>query len=178
MTTTPHTSPPPPTRRAETTALALRLDHSENALALRALTAGQVDAILVANRGGAILSQSQSVSRLLGYESEELVGSSIIKLIHKEDFSRFYSAFFSVIEGIRPDAIVEFRHRTRDGSYRMLEATLSKLRDVSVASVVLACRDTTSQPPGRTPLPAETDATPFITSVNQHQAEPNLIAPL
>lgn len=143
MTTTPHTSPPPPTRRAGTTALALCLDHTQNA----ALTSGQVDAILVADRGGAILSQSQSVSRLLGYEPEELVGSTIVKLIHKEDFSRFYSAFFSVIEGIRPDAIVEFRHRTRDGSYRMLEATLSKLRDVSGASVVLTCRDTTSQPP-------------------------------
>jgi len=110
---------------------------------LRAMIESSADVITVVNRGGVILSQSLAVSRVLGFEPDELVGSSIFEVVREDDFSRLYSAFTNVVEELLAEATVEFHHRTRDGSYRMLEATVSKLRDVSVAGVILVCRDVT-----------------------------------
>ena len=102
------------------------------------------DVLTVVDRGGLILSQSRAVRRVLGYEAEELVGSSIFAFVHEEDWPRFYSAFFNVIEEFRPDAVVEFRHRTRDGSYRLIEASVAKLRDFSANGVVFSMRHLSS----------------------------------
>ena len=102
------------------------------------------DVLTVVDRGGVILSQSRAVRRVLGYEPGELVGSSIFTFVHEEDWPRFYSAFFNVIEEFRTEAVVEFRHRTRDGSYRLIEATVAKLRDFSSPGVVFSMRPSSS----------------------------------
>ena len=99
------------------------------------------DVITVVNRSGAILSQSRPVSRVLGYEPEEMVGTSIFKLIREEDLPEVHSAFFNVVEGIQENATAQFNHRSRDGSYRMVEATLGKLRDGDGPSVVFSLRE-------------------------------------
>ena len=98
------------------------------------------DVITVVNRLGAILSQNRPVSRVLGYEPEELLGTSIFELIRDEDLPAVHSAFFNVIEGIQENATAQFNHQSRDGSYRMVEATLSKLRDGDSPSVVFILR--------------------------------------
>ncbi len=112
----------------------------QNKRRLDALLESVADVITVVNRGGAILSQSQSVSRVLGYEPEELVGTSIFKLIRDEDLPMVHSAFFNVVEGIQENATAQFNHRSPDGSYRMVEATMGKLRDGDSASVVFSLR--------------------------------------
>ena len=98
------------------------------------------DVITVVNRGGTILSQSRPVNRVLGYEQDELVGTSIFKLVRNEDLPHVHSAFFNVIEGIQEHATAQFNHRARDGSYRMVEATLGRMRDSASASVVFSLR--------------------------------------
>ena len=98
------------------------------------------DLITVVNRQGAILSQNRPVSRVLGYEPEELLGTSIFEHIRDQDLPDVQSAFFNVIEGIQENATTQFNHRSRDGSYRMIEATLSKLRDGDSPSVVFILR--------------------------------------
>jgi two-component system CheB/CheR fusion protein len=107
---------------------------------LRALIESAADVITVVARGGRIVSQSRAVRRILGYEPEDLVGSEIFKLVHEDDLPRFYSAFFNVIEGFQDNATAQFRHRTRDGSYRLIEATVGMLRDVPSVSVVFSLR--------------------------------------
>ena len=87
------------------------------------------DVITVVNRQGAIISQSRPASRVLGYEQGELVGTSIFKLIRDVDLPLVHSAFFNVVEGIQEHATAQFNHRARDGTYRMVEATLGKLRE-------------------------------------------------
>lgn len=107
---------------------------------LESVIESTADVITVVNRQGAILSQSPPVSRVLGYEQEELVGSSIFNFIRDEDLPKVHSAFFNVAEGIQEHATAQFNHRSRDGSYRMVEATLGKLRENSSASVVFSLR--------------------------------------
>jgi PAS domain S-box-containing protein len=107
---------------------------------LDAVIESSADVITVVNRQGAIISQSRPVNRVLGYEQEELVGTSLFRLIRDEDLATVHSAFFNVIEGIQEHATAQFSHRTRDGSYRMVEATMGKLRTEESASVVLSLR--------------------------------------
>lgn len=115
----------------------------QNERRLQELIESAADVITVVNREGAILSQSRAVRQVLGYEPEELVETSFFNLIHEEDLAAVHSAFFNVIEGFRENATAQFRHRTRDGTYRMIEATMGKLCGVSSASVVLSLRPIT-----------------------------------
>ena len=121
----------------------------QNERRLQAVIESVADVITVVNRGGIILSQSNAASRVLGYEPEELVGRSIFELIHEDDLSAVHFAYFNVIEGFHGNATAQFRHRARDGSYRLIEATLGKLRGVSPASVVFSLRPSTSPRRGR-----------------------------
>jgi two-component system CheB/CheR fusion protein len=108
---------------------------------LEAVIESAADVITVVNRDGAIVSQSRRAGGMLGYEPQELVGTSIFKLIQDEDLPAVHSAFFNVIEGIYEQATAQFNHRTRDGSYRMVEATIGRLREEEAsASVVFSLR--------------------------------------
>jgi PAS domain S-box-containing protein len=113
---------------------------AQNERWLDAVIEGAADVITVVNRGGTILSQSRPVNRVLGYEQDELVGTSIFKLIRDEDLAGVHSAFFNVAEGIQEHATTQFNHQSRDGTYRMVEATLGKMRDCAASSVVFSLR--------------------------------------
>lgn len=107
---------------------------------LRAVIESIADVIVVVNRGGAIISQNRSARRVLGYEQEELEGMRIFDLVHDNDLFEIHSAFFNVIEGLHESATVQFRHLARDGSYRLMEATVGKLRDLASVGVVISLR--------------------------------------
>jgi PAS domain S-box-containing protein len=119
---------------------------------LQAVIESVADVITVVNRGGVILSQSDAVRRVLGYQPEDLVGRRLFDLVHNDDLPAIYSSFFNVIEGFRTTATVQFRHQAFDGSYRPIEATLDKLRDASSPSVVLSMRPRASLLPSHTEL--------------------------
>jgi PAS domain S-box-containing protein len=112
----------------------------ENERWLEAVIESAADVITVVNRQGAILSQSRPVSRVLGYEPEALLGTSFFEYIRDEDLPAAHSAFYNVIEGIQEHATAQFNHRAGDGSYRMVEATMGRLREGASASVVLSLR--------------------------------------
>ena len=115
----------------------------QNEARLRTVLDSVSEIITVVNRAGAVVSQNRAANLMLGYGPDRLVGLSLFEFIHEEDVPRFYSAFFNVIEGFRPQAIIAFRLRLQDGSYRLLEATVNQLRDVSVTCIVLSARDLT-----------------------------------
>ena len=110
---------------------------------LQAVIDSSADVLTVVDRGGVILAQSHAARPVLGYTTDELVGKSIFKCIHNDDLPQTYAAFFNVIEEFRTNATVEFRHRTRSGTYRPIEATVSRFRDVSSLSVVFSMRPVT-----------------------------------
>ena len=112
----------------------------ENERRLEAVIESAADVITVVNRQGTILSQSRPVNRVLGYEQEELIGSNLFELVSDEDLAAVHSAFFNVVEGIQDHATAQFKHRTRDGGYRMVEATLGRLCEAGSASVVFSLR--------------------------------------
>jgi len=108
---------------------------------LQTLLESAADIVTVIDRGSRIISQNRAAYRLLGFEPGSMLEKSFFDFVHPEDQPQVYSAFFNVIEELRPDAFVAFRHRRLDGTYRTLEAMVSKLREVSVHQVVLISRD-------------------------------------
>ena len=115
----------------------------QNETRLQTVLDSMSDVIAVVNRAGAVVSQNRAANLTLGYGPDGLVGLSLFEFIHTEDVPQFYSAFFNVIEDFRPQAIVAFRLRHQDGSYRLFEATVNRLRDASVTNIVLSARDLT-----------------------------------
>jgi len=123
-------------------------DHlRQNERRVQILMESVTDGITVVDRGGIIVFENRAATRMLGYETGGLLGQSLFQFVHPDDLTLLYSAFLSVLDEYQPDSLVQFRHRNRDGSDRMLEATVSKLRDATVAHVVLICRDLTRRRP-------------------------------
>jgi PAS domain S-box-containing protein len=148
-------------------------DLRRSGMGLQALFDSVSDLITVINRGGEIVSQNRAAIRFLGCEPEHQVGKSFFPLIHSDDLAEVRSAFFSVIDGFRDDATVVFRHLTGDGSYRVLEAMVSKLRDASVSRAVLICRDITRRRPVREEAaPLSTPQCPGIPHAWRQDREP------
>ena len=112
---------------------------------LQAVIESAADVITVIDRQGLIISQSRAATRVLGYAPGELIGTSLFELVHQNDLPDVHCAFFNVIEEFQKNATVQFRHQTRAGAYRTLEATMSKVRDVPEKNVVMACRDITER---------------------------------
>ncbi len=108
---------------------------------MEAVMEAAADVITVIDSDGVILSQSHAVSRMLGYNAEELVGSRFFELVHQDDILAAYSAFFDVIEGFSESATARFRHLARDGSWCEVEATAGRLDDGDAKCVVFILRN-------------------------------------
>lgn len=112
----------------------------QNERRLLAVIESTGDVLVVVNRGGFITAQSSASLRVLGYEPAEMIGHSIFELIRDDHLAAVYSAFFNVIEGFQEHADTSFAHRAPDGSHRLIEATLGKLRDGSTEGLVFSLR--------------------------------------
>ncbi len=110
---------------------------------LRTIIDSCADAIVVVSDTGLILSHAGAVRGVLGFNPDDLVGRDIFELVHKEDVSQVYAAFFNVQGGFLANTTVAFRHLTSDRSYRPIEASVGKLRDVAEGGIVLTCRNAT-----------------------------------
>jgi PAS domain S-box-containing protein len=144
---------------------------------LRAMVECVADVLTVVSRGGLILSQGQAVKPVLGYAPEELVGKMFFDFVHPDDLPQIHSAFFNVIEGIHAQATAQFRHRTGDGSHRLVEATTGLLRDAP-PRVVFCIRAITGPLPERSRISAssmnagEPDAAGIYLAVKPRAAKP------
>jgi PAS domain S-box-containing protein len=115
-----------------------------NVKRMEAMIEGVADVLTVVSRGGLILSQSRAVKHVFGYAPEEMIGKLLFDYIHSDDISEIHSAFFNVIEGIYKQTRALFRHRTKDGSYLLVEATTGLLEDTCSPMVIFSMRPITN----------------------------------
>ncbi|HEX4633868.1 MAG TPA: response regulator [Gemmatimonadales bacterium] len=105
-----------------------------------------MDIIAVLDPEGAIRYASPSVSRVLGVAPEEIVGRSILDLVHPEDAENTLRVFAEGLATKTGGRLLEFRLRCRDGSYRALEAIGRYLQDDPIVrGVVINARDVTER---------------------------------
>jgi PAS domain S-box-containing protein len=120
--------------------------HEEREFARR-LVSSCPDAIAVMGIEGRFTFLSDRVSELFGYRPEGLLGRRFSEKIHAEDLARVESTFEGLIRGRAPLALVEYRFRHRDGSWRTFRTNASPLFDAEgrISGVIASSRDVTEQ---------------------------------
>jgi PAS domain S-box-containing protein len=112
----------------------------------RSLVQYASDVITILGADGTILYESPAIERLLGYRTQELIGTNVFNYVHPEDLERVLSIFTQTLKtgGVSP--LVEFRFRHADGSWRHLEAIGNCLmEDPSVSGMIVNSRDITER---------------------------------
>jgi two-component system sensor histidine kinase/response regulator len=108
----------------------------------RSLIENASDTITILNRDATVRYESPSVRRLLGYDPEDLVHTSVLDRVHPEDVGRAREALARILERPGVGDTIECRMRHRDGSWRVFEARGSNLLDDPVVQgVVINARD-------------------------------------
>lgn len=134
---------------AEEVNLQLAASHSalsESEKRFRSLIEHSSDLITVVNANGFILYNSPSITRILGYEAEKLLGSSTTNLLHPADQANVTETFRSLRQESASLRSFEFRIRHKDGSWRTFESIgQNLLEDTAVSGVVLNSRDITER---------------------------------
>ncbi len=124
---------------------------SENALVnseqkFRLLAENSEDIISVHAADGTVWYLSPSITHVLGYQDEELIGSAILQYVHPEDRYKFS----------RPERIVRLKHsesitlryrvRKKNGSYLWLESIVKPILDhKEVIKLICTSRNVTGQ---------------------------------
>jgi two-component system cell cycle sensor histidine kinase/response regulator CckA len=112
----------------------------------RALIERASDIITLLDAGGAVLYESPSVERVLGYQPAELVGRNVFRGMHQEDIAAAREGFERVVRAGRGDVrtICRFKHKL--GGWRTLEVTAANLLDDPlVRGIVVNSRDVTER---------------------------------
>lgn len=112
----------------------------------RALIEHGSDAIMLFDRAGRILYTSSSITRIIGYEIEELLGRVSLELFYPDnrDFAR--ERFFYVLQNPGKSVYEQFRLRHKDGTLRLVEGIgLNLLDDPAVGAVAVNFRDITER---------------------------------
>ena len=113
---------------------------------LRALIENAAEVISVLNPDGKRRYISQSVERSLGFKPEELIGRDPFELVHPDDVSELRKLFAAGLTQPGFIARREVRLRTKDGSWRIHEATGHNLLDDPVVrGIVINSRDITDR---------------------------------
>ena len=119
----------------------------ESEARFHALVQNALDIVMVTDAQGTIRYVSPSVERVLGYRSEEMIGTSAAEYVHPDDLERALGELAEAASkpGVHPVA-VETRVQHKDGSWRHLEGIANNLLDdPTVGGMVFNHRDVTER---------------------------------
>ncbi|MFI5211754.1 MAG: PAS domain S-box protein, partial [Ignavibacteria bacterium] len=120
---------------------------SEKDKRFRALIENITDMISLVDEKGNIIYSSPSITNILGYAVEDLIGRNINELINEEDAEEAKELFEKVLE--KPDNIVnnvQFRIKSNSGKWMWNEATAHNLlNDPTIGAIVMNYRDITER---------------------------------
>jgi len=135
-------------------ALALRLACAEQAVAMagasrsrsearfRSLVDHALDVVAVVDAEGTIQSVSPAITRILGFDPDDLVGVPSFDLVHPDDREELRRLFAEVLTDSQDHRPSDFRARHKDGRWCWLEAVgTNLLADPHVGGVVINARD-------------------------------------
>ncbi len=124
---------------------------AENALVnseqkFRLLAENSEDIISVHAADGTTWYLSPSLTHVLGYEVEEVIGTSILDYVHPEDRHKFFRHERSQSLQDQESLIIRYRVRTKEGTYIWLETIIKPVVDHNeVIKLVCTSRNITGQ---------------------------------
>lgn len=112
----------------------------------RILIENSLDGTALYTREANVLYQSPAITRILGYEPEEVLGVNVAEYVHPDDRDRLGKAYVEILEFPTHVVTSEVRVRHKDGSYRWLEVILSnRLEEPGIYALVGNYRDITER---------------------------------
>lgn len=112
----------------------------------RKLVENASDMITVLDASGTIIYKGPSVRRLLGYQPEELIGKTLVQVVHPDEREAALNAFRRCLENPNECEPVEYRVLHKNRQWRVMEARgTNRLDDPAVRGIVLNSRDITER---------------------------------
>ena len=131
-------------------------DVTESRLArqrLEALLRFASDAVITVDEAGRLTYASPSAATLTGFAVEDELGTSVLDLVHPEDYDVVVQSFLNTASAPGPAVPLQFRILRADGTTRVVEAVATNLLDEpAVGGIVLNLRDLTDREEARTAL--------------------------
>ena len=115
---------------------------------VRTMAAGSSEIVTLLDSSAKVLFVSDSITGVLGYQPQELVGTRIFDIIHADDLAeaRRRVADGSVLHAPMRMLRYRGRHRCADGSWRSIESlVVNALLDPLVASIIIYSKDITEE---------------------------------
>ncbi len=128
-----------------------KLEEAQNELKkseihFRSLIENAPDIIMILDEEGVVTYGSPSLSRVLGYEPELLLGKNSMDFIHENDAPATSVALTSMIQTPRVPVSTEFRFLHKNGLWLMIEAVGKSVPDEkNKAKIILNLRDITDR---------------------------------
>ncbi|MGD0993426.1 MAG: PAS domain S-box protein [Gemmatimonadales bacterium] len=112
----------------------------------RSLIEHSMDQVTIMGADGRFTYASPGVTRLLGYDPDELVGQVGFGYVHPDDVARVQAAFARALQGDTAEVRETFRFRHKDGFWRAFESVVTNLlSEPTVAGLVINSRDVTDR---------------------------------
>jgi PAS domain S-box-containing protein len=105
-----------------------------------------LDMVTLVNKQGDFVYNNNAVTRILGYEPEELNGKNMLEFVHPDDQERVAGRFRDILtkEGI--GELIEFRYLSKFGKYLLIESVGNiQLNNPAFHAVILISRDITEK---------------------------------
>src|SRR5262249_36133115 len=103
----------------------------------RAITEKSSEPVCLMAADGTFLYVSPSMTRLFGYEVDELLGRARWDLVHPDDLESTRASLLECVQRPGQDHMTAFRYRTKDGCWRHLEIrSVNRIDDPSIGGIV------------------------------------------
>jgi two-component system cell cycle sensor histidine kinase/response regulator CckA len=127
------------------------LKHAQDALRqsreyYRNILENAFEGVAILDDRGAIRYENSAGVRIIGYTSEELIGTSVFDFVHPEDAPDAAETLSQILQNPDQPLVNEFRVQHKNGSWRVLEVRgMNHLANSSVRGVVINFRDVTER---------------------------------
>ncbi|MGE5073901.1 MAG: PAS domain S-box protein, partial [Anaerolineae bacterium] len=125
-----------------TTRMEMERSLMEEQTRFRVLIENNMDGTALYTREANVMYQSPAITRILGYEPEEIYGLNVAAYVHPDDTERLGRAYDEILQFPSHSVTAEVRVRHKDGSYRWLEIILAnRLEEPGIQALVGNFRD-------------------------------------
>ncbi len=108
----------------------------------QSLIENSLDIIAIASEDARFTYFSPSLTRVLGYENEEVIGRTPFEFVHPEDHAELVSIYMQVLYQYGQTVKSCFRFLHKDGSWKNIESVAKNLLDIDgVNGIVINIRD-------------------------------------
>jgi PAS domain S-box-containing protein len=115
-------------------------------LKFRSMVYNITDVITLLDENGFVLYCSPSLTAVLGYAPEEVIGLKMFSLMHPDDYARSKEVFKNLMTTKGNGGIIEAKYKHKNGHYLTVESQgNNQLHNPAINAVVLTTRDTTKR---------------------------------